>query len=91
MCEWLSLLETGVCFSNEETNETLPQKEEVKQHDWSGVNLSEAFQMQLEPVREKTPAQIAEEKMFGHKEGFLPKKRNLYEALESESGLHRFG
>lgn len=29
--------------------------------------------------------------MFGYKEGFLPVKRNLYEALDSEQGYHRFG
>jgi hypothetical protein len=29
--------------------------------------------------------------MFGHKESFLPPKRNLYEALASEEGFHRFG
>ena len=29
--------------------------------------------------------------MFGHKETFLPQKRNLYEALASEEGYHRFG
>jgi len=29
--------------------------------------------------------------MFGYKETFLPEKRNLYEALASEDGYHRFG
>jgi hypothetical protein len=29
--------------------------------------------------------------MYGHKEGFLPPKRNLYDALASEQGHHRFG
>jgi hypothetical protein len=29
--------------------------------------------------------------MYGHKEGFLPPKRNLYEALASQEGYHRFG
>jgi hypothetical protein len=29
--------------------------------------------------------------MFGFKEGFVPEKRNLYEALDSEKGFHRFG
>lgn len=29
--------------------------------------------------------------MFAYKEGFLPVKRNLYEALDSEQGYHRFG
>ena len=29
--------------------------------------------------------------MFGHKESFLPPKRNLYDALASEDGYHRFG
>jgi hypothetical protein len=29
--------------------------------------------------------------MFAHKETFLPEKRNLYEALASEEGYHRFG
>jgi hypothetical protein len=29
--------------------------------------------------------------MFSYKEGFLPEKRNLYDALASEKGFHRFG
>ena len=29
--------------------------------------------------------------MYGHKESFLPLKRDLYDALDSESGFHRFG
>lgn len=29
--------------------------------------------------------------MYGHKEGFLPNKMNLYDALASETGHHRFG
>ena len=41
--------------------------------------------------RQKTEAEIAYKKMYGHKEGFLPTKRNLYEALDSQEGYHRFG
>jgi hypothetical protein len=40
---------------------------------------------------EKTEAQKAYENLFSHKEGFLPPKRNLYEALDSQEGYHRFG
>ena len=39
----------------------------------------------------KTEAQRAYDHIFSHKEGFLPPKRNLYEALDSQEGYHRFG
>jgi hypothetical protein len=43
------------------------------------------------PNEVKTEAEIAYEKLYSHKEGFLPGKRNLYEALDSSEGYHRFG
>jgi hypothetical protein len=50
------------------------------------------FDLEVTRAKEdKTEAEIAYEKMYAHKEGFLPAKRNLYEALDSQDGYHRFG
>ncbi len=64
---------------------------EKKQVDWSGFTMNDVYNQDNMVEMDVTPAQEAYDKMFGHKETFLPKKRNLYEALASEDGFHRFG
>lgn len=64
----------------------------AKQVDWSTFSMTEIYKQESETeVNTKKPAQDAYDKMFGYKETFLPEKRNLYEALASEDGFHRFG
>ena len=62
-----------------------------KEVDWSKYSINEVFKNTSAQVKPKTPAEEAYDKMFGHKETFLPQKRNLYEALASDEGYHRFG
>jgi SNF2 family DNA or RNA helicase len=41
--------------------------------------------------RVKTEAEKVYGKLYGHKETFLPQKRDLYDALQSNEGYHHFG
>lgn len=101
MKDWLSLLETGVAFqtanSNDETTDSIKEAETLKEeakHECPELNadFTQVFNLQhQEQELDLTSSEIAQEKMYGHKEGFLPPKRNLYEALTSEEGHHRFG
>ena len=82
-------------------NEKIESKMEVEEEQimstkkvqWDVGRMQErVFNMEIKGrAEEKTEAQKAYENLFSHKEGFLPPKRNLYEALDSQEGYHRFG
>lgn len=118
--DWLSLLETGVCYQSEESTaageksvdkheatesqapktDAIMESEEGKNEgkksndEWNQYNFQEVYNTTVHAdisKQEKTEAEIAYDRMYGYKETFLPEKRNLYEALDSEKGYHRFG
>ena len=64
-----------------------------KKIEWDVTKIKQRmFDLEVTRAKEdKTEAEIAYEKMYAHKEGFLPAKRNLYEALDTQDGYHRFG
>lgn len=60
--------------------------------EWKNIDFQEVYNLEAPSKPEvKTPAEIAYEKMYAHKETFLPPKRDLYDALASDEGYHRFG
>ena len=63
----------------------------MKKPDWSEVTMADVYNETTGDTSTPNSASEAYDKMYGHKETFLPPKRNLYEALASEEGFNRFG
>ncbi len=76
-------------MKNEKIESKIEVEEEqivsTKKVQWDLGRMQErVFNMEIKArSEEKTEAQKAYENLFSHKEGFLPPKRNLYEALDS--------